>query len=166
MRCFLSVFAAAILWITASGAVQAADFGTPTGPALLEARVGAAGGTAVRFDLDMLKKLGVVTVTTKTPWTDDATVFEAVPGKALLAALGVRDGVLIAKAVNDYKVEIPVEDLRDKGAFIAFSMNGKRLTVRDKGPLWLLYPFSDKAELDNPVYYNRAIWQLTHLEIR
>ncbi len=49
---------------------------------------------------------------------------------------------------------------------LALRTNGARLTIRDKGPIWLMYPLDDHAELRDPVYNSRLIWQLTTMELR
>ena len=41
-----------------------------------------------------------------------------------------------------------------------------QLTVRQRGPLWVIYPWSDQPNLQNEVYYSRSIWQLKALEVR
>ncbi len=69
-------------------------------------------------------------------------------------------------ALNDYRVEIPVEDLVRHGAMIASQLDGKPIAVRDKGPLLIIYPFDDRPELRTAVHYSRAIWQLKGLEFR
>jgi hypothetical protein len=43
--------------------------------------------------------------------------------------------------------------------------NGKRLSLRDKGPIWLIYPLDDHAELQDPYYTIRLVWQLTKMEL-
>ena len=50
-------------------------------------------------------------------------------------------------AANDYFVDIPTQDFRDYDAILAMEADGKQLSRRDKGPLWLMYPISDHAEL-------------------
>ena len=50
-------------------------------------------------------------------------------------------------AANDYYVDIPTEDFADYDAILAMEADGKPLSRRDKGPLWLMYPISDHAEL-------------------
>ena len=42
--------------------------------------------------------------------------------------------------------------------------NGKKLSRREKGPLWLMYPISDHAELTDPIYLRRLIWQVVRIE--
>ncbi|VFB10773.1 oxidoreductase molybdopterin binding subunit [Aeromonas salmonicida] len=38
------------------------------------------------------------------------------------------------------------------------------LTLRNKGPLWIIYPLSEYPELNKEVYHSRMVWQLTALE--
>jgi hypothetical protein len=45
-------------------------------------------------------------------------------------------------------------------------MNNRPMRVREKGPLFIVYPFDTKAELRSELYYNRAAWQLHILRIR
>ena len=42
--------------------------------------------------------------------------------------------------------------------------DGKPLSRREKGPLWLMYPISDHAELRDPIYLRRLIWQVVRIE--
>lgn len=147
----------------------AQDLAKPTGPVILEIRgnIGRTNDAGVaRFDLAMLQALGAEVVTTATPWTEGHTKFDGVSGARLLDAVGAKGTKVVAAAINDYKAEIPIEDLRDKGAFLAFAADGKRLTVRDKGPLWLLYPFDAKPDLKTEVYFGRSVWQIKSLEIK
>ncbi len=147
----------------------AQDLAKPTGPVILEirgniTRTNDAG--VARFDLPMLQAMGAEVVTTATPWTEGHTKFDGISGARLLDAVGAKGTKVVAAAINDYKAEIPIEDLRDKGAFLAFAADGKRLTVRDKGPLWLLYPFDAKPDLKTEVYFGRSVWQIKSLEIK
>ena len=45
-------------------------------------------------------------------------------------------------------------------------MDGKPLSVRDKGPLFLIYPFDKNPELYNEKYFSRSVWQIKKIEIR
>ena len=42
--------------------------------------------------------------------------------------------------------------------------DGKKLSRRDKGPLWLMYPISDHDELKDALYIHRLIWQVVRIE--
>jgi hypothetical protein len=37
--------------------------------------------------------------------------------------------------------------------------------VRDKGPLFIVYPYDSKPELKSQTYYGRSAWQLAKLII-
>ncbi len=44
-------------------------------------------------------------------------------------------------------------------------MDGKRLTVRDKGPYWLVYPRDEFTELKDARFDHRWAWQLKEISI-
>ena len=125
-------------------------------------------GSAERrtFTVEQLKDLGVAKFVTSTPWTKQSASFEGVRLKDLLQALGVRSGTIKAIALNDYAAEVPVQDAFDHDSLLAFSMNATPLSPRDKGPLWIIYPFDDDPSLRREVIYSRSVWQLNRLEIR
>ncbi|RYH00603.1 oxidoreductase, partial [Salipiger sp. IMCC34102] len=39
------------------------------------------------------------------------------------------------------------------------------MQVRDKGPLWIVYPYDDTPEYRSEVIYSRSIWQLDRIEV-
>lgn len=118
------------------------------------------------FDRQMLEALGTVTLRTWTPWTDGVVEFEGVPAARVLDAVGAAGSVLRAIASNDYSTEIPLEELRKYPAILAMRMNGERLRLRDKGPLWIVMPWTDHPELDNQASRHWSVWQLRAIEVR
>ncbi len=118
------------------------------------------------FDRDMLRRLGTAKLRTSTSWTDGTTVFEGVLASDVLSAVGARGTVATATALNDYSIEIPVADFERYGVLFALSMNGVELTVRDKGPIWVVYPRDDHPELRNPKVDAKWIWQLANIDIK
>ena len=50
-------------------------------------------------------------------------------------------------------------------ALLAFERNGKPMSVREKGPLWIVYPYDSDAKFQSEVYYSRSIWQLDRLAV-
>jgi hypothetical protein len=68
-----------------------------------------------------------------------------------------------AGALNDYAVEIPVDALNDKAPIIADQMDGAAFGARDKGPLWIVYPYDSDKEYQSETAYGRSVWQLTRL---
>ncbi len=122
-------------------------------------------GGIVAFDRAMLEALGIVTIVTETPWTEGKVAFEGVRVADLLAAVGARGTSMKAVAINDYAVDLPLSDFQDTGAILALKKDGDYMRIRDKGPLWLIYPWSDRPELKTEVYHARSIWQLKRLTI-
>lgn len=122
-------------------------------------------GDAWTFDMATLHAMPSTSFTSTTIWTEGPQTFEGVSLKALLEQVGAKDGSIEAVALNDYAVTIPTSDAVDGGPIIAYSRNGSELSVRDKGPLWIIYPFDDNAAYRTEEYYSRSIWQLDRLKI-
>ena len=127
--------------------------------------IAVADSDTLAFDRDALLALPQTTFETSTIWTDGMHSFTGVSLAELMAALGVDDGTLVATAINDYAVEIPVSDAVEGGPIVAYLMDGEEMTVRDKGPLWIVYPYDSDADYRSEVIYSRSIWQLDRLEI-
>jgi len=119
----------------------------------------------LQLDREALMAIGTQTVETTTIWTKGVQVFEGVPLVALMQLLNVEDGRLLATAINDYTVEIPVSDAIEGGPVIAVMLNGEQMSIRDKGPLWVIYPYDQSAAYRSEVIYSRSIWQLDRIEV-
>jgi hypothetical protein len=117
------------------------------------------------FDLDMLRALPSQAFETSTIWTNGPQQFKGVPLNSLLAALGAQGSALRAIAINAYEVQIPTSDAQDGGPIIAYELNGDTMSVRDKGPLWVVYPYDSDPRFRTEVVYSRSIWQLDQIEI-
>ncbi len=118
------------------------------------------------FDMAMLRNVGVSRLRTSTPWTQGRPEFEGVLVSDLLKAVGAKGRKVIAVALNDYRVEIPLTDFTRYPVLLAYQMDGKRLKIRDKGPLWIIYPRDDYAELDSKPIQARWVWQVKELRIQ
>jgi hypothetical protein len=123
------------------------------------------GGT-VSFDTGRLKALGQADLRTSTIWTDGVHDFSGVSLKDVVAFLGLTGGKLKAYALNDYAVEIPVSDAVADGPILAYAMDGQPMSVRDKGPIWVVYPYDQKPEYRSEVIFTRSIWQLERIEVQ
>lgn len=113
----------------------------------------------------MLQALGEVTFETSTPWTEGRQSFTGVEIAAVLRALGVSDGALKATAINDYAIEIPVSDAVEGGPILACRQNGNLMSVREKGPLWVVYPYDLDQDYQSEVIFSRSIWQLVKIDV-
>lgn len=146
----------------------AADLKVPTDDVLLTV-TGDIGNTntdnAAVFDLAMLKALPSQTFETTTVWTEGPQQFEGVTLNALLNAIEASGATLIASAINDYAVEIPVSDAVENGPILAYHLNGETMSVRNKGPLWIVYPYDQDTTYQTETIYARSIWQLDRIEV-
>ena len=160
-----TAFAIAVL----AGSAKAEALATPDGATVLTV-TGAITQTndagSANFDLEMLAAMGVTTIETTTIWTDGVQTFEGVALDQLLQALGATEGTLIATAINDYSVEIPIAEVGQGNPIVAFRQNGAEMSVRDKGPLWIVYDYDSDPAYRTETIYARSIWQLDRLEVR
>lgn len=118
------------------------------------------------FDMDMLARLPQSSFTTRTPWDKEPRRFSGPLLRDVLAAAGAQGSRLQAIALNDYRIEIPVEDARLFDVIVARLLDDQPMRVRDRGPLFIIYPFDSKAELRAQRYYARACWQLRSLDVQ
>ena len=42
---------------------------------------------------------------------------------------------------------------------------GQAMSVRDRGPFWIMLPLSERPELDDPLYHRFMVWQLSGIEL-
>jgi hypothetical protein len=119
----------------------------------------------ISYDLAALQAMPKSSFETTTMWTEGTQSFEGVALHTLLEMLNVTSGKVIASAINDYRIEIPVADITPEAPVIAFLRNGAEMTVRDKGPLWIVYPYDSDPQYQSEVVFSRSIWQLNRIEI-
>ncbi|WP_193184221.1 molybdopterin-dependent oxidoreductase [Nisaea sediminum] len=145
---------------------------TWTGPAsaagepLLTVSGNIAGSSAVDFDRDTLESMATETIRTSTPWTQGVQEFRGIPLKTLLVHVAALGGKLRAIALNDYAAEIPIAEASAAGAIIAVRQNGKPMSVRDKGPLWIVFPYDSDPKLVTDDFLNWSAWQLRTLVVQ
>jgi hypothetical protein len=120
----------------------------------------------IKFDMAMLAALPQHSFSTKTPWYPTARKFTGPRLRDVLAAAGAKGQLIEAIAINDYKVDIPFEDARRHNLIVARLVDDKPMALRDKGPLFIIYPFDADPQLRNSVFYSRSAWQLKALRVK
>jgi hypothetical protein len=124
-----------------------------------------AAGSAVDYDLTRLDSLPQVVITTSTIWTVGKIQFSGPTLKQVLADAGIRHGAIRLSALNDYVIDMTVEELGDAAPIVATRMNGHTFGVRDNGPLWLIYPFDQNEQFTNDQIFAKSIWQLVSIRV-
>ena len=122
-------------------------------------------GAAV-FDREMLESLGMETITTTTPWHKGQVTFEGVAMTKVMDLVGAKGKTVKALALNDYATQIPMEDFAKFGVILALKRDGEYMAVRDKGPLFVVYPYDSDPELKSQKFYSRSAWQVKSLIVK
>jgi len=115
------------------------------------------------LDASILESIGPTRLQTSTPWTDGRPVFEGVLMRDLAERLGAHGTTVTVTALNDYKMQIPMSDFLKYPVLLASKMDGERLRIRDKGPLWLVYPQDEFPELQNKPTQAKWVWQIKEI---
>jgi hypothetical protein len=121
---------------------------------------------AAVFDRPMLEALGMSGFETKTPWYDNPVRFDGVRMDRLMEAVGASGDHVLAYALNDYSTELPVSDFAKYNVLLAMKRDGQYMPVRDKGPLFIVYPYDSDPDLRHQRFYSRSAWQLARLAVR
>ena len=162
------IAAVSALLFAAVGQPAIAEMAAPSDEVILTVngavtQTNSAGGA--EFDMEMLQALPASGFDTTTSWTEGKTRFDGVPLKALLDAVGAKGTTVTATALNNYSVEIPLDVIEDQVPIIAYHINGEPFSRRDKGPLWIVFPYDAGPAYQTELVYGWSIWQLSGLTV-
>ena len=118
-----------------------------------------------RFDMAMLAAMPQHRFSTATPWYANTRRFAGPLLRDVLASAGAQGETLRLIALNDYRVDMPFLDAQRFDVVVARLLDGQPMAVRDKGPLFVIYPFDSQRELRSAVYYSRCAWQLRQIDV-
>lgn len=164
-----SLIGALVAFIGFMGAAYAQALGTPTEKPILtiSGKIAVTNKDATaQFDRSMLEALGMMTVETTTPWHEGKVKFEGVSLDKLMKRVGATGQRVAVVALNDYTTEIPMEDFERYNVILAIKLNGEYMSVRDKGPLFIIYPYDSNPDLKTQTYYGRSAWQVARIDVR
>lgn len=119
----------------------------------------------IAFDLAMLETLPQHSVTTQNPWARGLNTYQGFSAVDLLALFDSQASLLQVSALNKYMTEIPIKDFVENGAIFATHQNGLPMSVRNLGPIMVIYPFDDQENLKSEVFYGRSIWQVSQIKL-
>lgn len=118
----------------------------------------------LKFDLAMLNQLPQHYVTTHNPWTKGRHTYQGFSALDLFPHLNINNSTLQVTALNEYMTEIPLSDFVDNGAIFATHIDGVPMSVRNLGPIMVIYPFDENEDLKSEMYYGRSIWQVDRIK--
>ena len=161
IRSFGLALAAAFLLSTPFALVGSAA----SSEAILTVSVSQPAAVTVDLDLAALEQMPHHTIATSTPWTEGVSSYEGVLLRDLLHQFGVSGATIKLSALNDYAITIAAADFDKYDVVLAYARDGQAMPVRDKGPLWVVYPLDDHPELKNEDTHAKMIWQVRRLEV-
>lgn len=156
----------ASLWL--AFAAMADTLPQPEGPVILTITGALAhtnGDGVARFDLAMIEALEQHSRQVETPWFEGVQDFTGPRLSALMAHVGATGSGIRVIAVNAYSANMPWSDLQSYPVILAVRHNGRQMSLRDKGPLFVIYPFDQHPELRNEVVFSRSVWQVAGIEV-
>lgn len=116
------------------------------------------------LSLAELEAMTWTTIVTENEYADGMVTYRGPLARDVIAGLGLDVfDTLRFTAANDYYIDIPTKELETYDVILAMEADGERLSRRDKGPLWLMYPISDHSALRQPIYSQRLIWQVVEI---
>jgi len=130
---------------------------TVSGPAL---------DRSVTLTRSALQDLPRTEYVTTTIWTKGPQHFVGVTLRSLLDHLDIEAETLEFTAVNDYSITVPVIDIGQDNPMIAYARNDGPMSLREKGPFWLVYNYDSDPVFRTETVYSRSIWQLDRITAR
>lgn len=125
-------------------------------------------GNAVtnEYTSEELLAMDAIDVETDNDYISETATFTGPRLRDLLGAenLAPEDQIEVT-ALNDYQTVIPAEEVMNYDVIVAVHMNGEPMSVREKGPYWVIYPMSEFPELQDPGFNDRLVWQLSRVEL-
>lgn len=119
----------------------------------------------VALTIGDLEAMPNVDFTTTTMWTKGDITFSGPTVASVLAALGAGTGDVHLTAINDYDATLPRTLIDDTAPIIATRMNGKRFSIAENGPFWIVFPYDADSKYRTEAIYAASVWQLAAMEI-
>jgi hypothetical protein len=158
-----------LLQAVVAGAASACHLERPEMPVILTIDgliTGCNAGLEAHFDIAMLEAMPKTVVKTSNPWEPGEATYEGVLLSDLMIAVEASGTVLTIAALNDYRADIPVADLAPTGAILAYKRNGAYMPVREKGPLFVVFPFSTHPTLAVEARFGQSVWQVARITVK
>lgn len=121
-------------------------------------------GETVRVSMTELMDLQATEINTSTQWTDGVQKFRGVAFDLLFDTYGLEAETVRVSALNDYNVMVPADVLRNDGAILAYQLNDAEMSVREKGPFWVIFPYDADERFNTDTYWAYSVWQVKSVD--
>lgn len=119
----------------------------------------------MQFDQDGLQALGETRITTSSIWTKGTHNYTGLLLSDLADHLHITGRALKLHALNDYSISLPADAATPQGPILAYLMDGQPMAVREKGPIWVIYPYDSDVSLRTDQIYAWSVWQLDRIDV-
>lgn len=118
-------------------------------------------GQTRNFSLPDIERLGTYRLYTETFWPGEGGNYEGVLLKDLLATVNIEgvDAILV-EAIDGYAQSLPRRDWERWPTLVATRKEGQPMTVRNKGPLRIIFPMESDPELQNRDMGAHWVWMI------
>jgi hypothetical protein len=122
---------------------------------------------SIQMDLKTLESIGLVEYTVTDPFERKEITYRGVMMSDLLDVMQVSSTAktLHMVALNDYSIDVPLEDMRKYPVIFALQADGEYMPVSTRGPAMLVYPYDDFT-FDQSIYNDYWIWQIASIDVR
>jgi hypothetical protein len=170
MRLCSALLVFAVPFLTAPGAeAVACHLPPPLGPVVLriEGQIRECNeGLEVHFDMAMLEALPAREVRTANPWQEGAGTYRGVLLRDLLEHVKANGTLMTITALNDYSADMDVADARKIDVILAYKRDGRYMPVREKRPLFVIFPFSGQPALMVEQRLAQSVWQVSRITVK
>ncbi|WP_157822361.1 molybdopterin-binding oxidoreductase [Psychromonas sp. Urea-02u-13] len=122
-------------------------------------------GVNEQYTLSQLLQLPQHEIRTNIPWTNKTHTYSGPYLEDVLALANVSGQWLTMYALDRYQIDFNFNRIKKYKPILALSVDRKKLTIRTKGPIWVILPMDDYAELDAAVYHDFMVWQLVKINV-
>lgn len=124
-------------------------------------------GDTLLMDMAAIESVGQVEYTVLDPFEETTITYQGVLLSDLLALWGVDPAAktLSVVALNDYQVNIPLDDLRQYPVIFAVRRNGEYMPVSTRGPAMLVFPYNH-YEFELTEYNDYWVWQIKSIDVQ
>ena len=101
------------------------------------------------FDRAMIEALPSGSIVTSNHILDKAVTYTGPKLEDLLLRLGANSQTIRVTALDEFTALISREDIVKYGVLLATHENSRQLTIDDRGPFFVVFPFDEYEELKN-----------------
>jgi hypothetical protein len=123
------------------------------------------GGETITLSRSDLENLPQQRIATTSPYFKGTQEFSGPSLRSLIKTYEKPDSDVVRfRALNAYTIDTSVKRALTLDAIVATRRDGNVMSVRSRGPFWIVLPLTQQPDLDVPENHSLMIWQLSGIE--